>query len=193
MVRHAKLLLPSIAAVLIGLLVVFPMIQKDQKEFLLDITRPKKGELEKLHVEKTVFNITDKNNKVNNLTADNIDETSPGSKLIKLTNPDGVLPVSLADWINIKSPTGYFNQNTNILTLVDNVDIFYSPGMNIEVPEITFDFNLSKAYSNKPVKAQGYIGDLDSQGFELYNNTGIIIFTGKTHIKIKEDRLKGNN
>lgn len=193
MVRHAKLLLPSIAAVLIGLLVVFPMIQKDQKEFLLDITRPKKGELEKLHVEKTVFNITDKNNKVNNLTADNIDETSPGSKLIKLTNPDGVLPVSLADWINIKSPTGYFNQNTNILTLVDNVDIFYSPGMNIEVPEITFDFNLSKAYSDKPVKAQGYIGDLDSQGFELYNNTGIIIFTGKTHIKIKEDRLKGNN
>lgn len=193
MVRHAKLLLPSIAAVLIGLLVIFPMIQKDQKEFLLDITRPKKGELEKLHVEKTVFNITDKDNKVNNLTADNIDETSPGSKLIKLTNPDGVLPAAAADWINIKSPTGYFDQNTNILTLIDDVDIFYSAGMNMEVPEIIFDFNASKAYSDKPVKAQGYIGDLQSEGFELYNKTGIIIFTGKTHIKIKEDRLKGNN
>ena len=92
-VRRIKLLLPSIAAVLIGLLVIFPSIQKNNKEFFLDITRPKKGELEKLHIEKTVFNITDKDNKVHNFTADNIDETTPGSKVVKLTNPDGLMPL----------------------------------------------------------------------------------------------------
>lgn len=192
MVRYAKLLLPSIAAVLIGLLIIFPMLQKDEKEFLLDITRPKKGELEKLHVEKTILNITDKDNKVNNFTADNIDETSPGSKLIKLTNPDGMIPSAIEDWINIKSPSGLFNQNTNILQLTEDVDIFYSPGMSIEVPDITFDFNASKAHSQSPVKAQGFIGDINAEGFEFYTKTGILIFTGKTHIKLKEDSLQGN-
>lgn len=56
-VRLAKLLLPSIAAVLIGLLLVFPSLKKDTRDFKLDITRPKQGELEKLHVENTVFTL----------------------------------------------------------------------------------------------------------------------------------------
>lgn len=192
-VRRIKLLLPSIAAILIGLLVLLPSLQKNEKDFYLDITRPKKGELEKLHIEKTIFNITDKDNKVNNFTADNVDETSPGSKIIKLTNPDGMMPSSGEDWINIKSPTGFYNQTTNNLELIDNVEVFYSQGMNINAPDVTFDFKTSKIFSDKPVKAQGYIGDLDSQGFELFNKTGIIIFNGKTNIKIKEDSLKGNS
>lgn len=190
-VRRAKLLLPSIAAVLIGLLILLPSFSNDEKEFYLDITRPRKGELEKLHVEKTVFNITDKDNKVHNFTADNIDETAPGSKLIKLTNPDGVMPTAENDWVNIKAPTGYYNQSTNQLQLTDNVEVFYSEGMNIKTPNATFDFAASKAFGNRPVTAQGYIGDLDSQGFEFYNKTGIIVFTGKTHIKFKEESLKG--
>ena len=74
-VQLAKLILPSFAAVLIALLLILPSLQNSGKEFLLDVTLPKKGELEKLHVEKTVLNITDKKNRVNNFTADNIDET----------------------------------------------------------------------------------------------------------------------
>ena len=65
-VRIAKLVLPSAAAILIGLLLIFPSLKKDAREFKLDITRPKQGELEKLHVENTVLYITDKNNKINN-------------------------------------------------------------------------------------------------------------------------------
>ena len=109
-VRLFRLLLPSIAAVLIGVLLVFPSIKKDARDFKLDITMPKKGELEKLHVENTVLYITDSKNQVNNFTAQSIDETAPGSKLVKLHNPEGMMPLSKENWINIKSPTGYFNQ-----------------------------------------------------------------------------------
>ena len=77
-VRRAKLVLPSFAAVLVGMLILFPALQQNEKDIFLDITRPKKGELEKLHVEKTILNITDKENKFHNFTAENIDETSPG-------------------------------------------------------------------------------------------------------------------
>lgn len=68
-IRLTKLLLPAIAALLIGLLILFPSLKKTNDEFSIDITFPKKGELEKLHMENTVFYITDKNNKVNNFTA----------------------------------------------------------------------------------------------------------------------------
>lgn len=189
-VRRIKLLLPSIAAVLIGLLVIFPSIQKNNKEFFLDITRPKKGELEKLHIEKTVFNITDKDNKVHNFTADNIDETTPGSKVVKLTNPDGLMPLDEQSWANIKSPTGHYNQQTNVLELSDNVEMYYSDGMNGYVDDISFNFKTSMAESSKPVTATGFMGDINSEGIEINFKTGVVIFTGKTHIKLKEESLK---
>ncbi len=192
-IRLTKLLLPSIAALLIGLLIIFPSLKETNDEFSIDITIPKKGELEKLHMENTTFYITDKDNKVNNFTAKNVDETAPGSKLIKLTNPDGVLPMNNNTWINIKSPIGYYNQNTNVLTLQDNVDMFYSDGMTGKTEEMTFDFNTGKGWGNKEVTSEGVFGTLQSQGFEFYNQKNLLIFTGKTYITVEEESLKDNN
>ena len=189
-VRLAKLLLPAAAALLFGLLLLFPSL--NDKEFKIDITRPQKGELEKLHIQNTTFYITDKNNRVNNFTADNVDETSPGSKLVKLTNPKGIMPTSENVWIDIQSPTGYFDQTANSLKLQDNVEMVYSDGMTVNVPDMVFFFADSKGFSDKPVKARGHLGDLDSEGFEFYKDKNILIFTGKTHIIIDEDTLKGN-
>lgn len=192
-IRLIKLLLPSIAALLIGLLIIFPSLKETNDEFSIDITIPKKGELEKLHMENTTFYITDKDNKVNNFTAKNVDETAPGSKLIKLTNPDGVLPLNNGGWINIKSPIGYFNQNTNVLTLQNNVDMFYSDGMTGKTEEMTFDFNADKGWSNKEVTSEGVFGTLQSQGFEFYSKKNLLIFTGKTYITVEEESLKDNS
>ncbi len=191
LVHWAKLILPSTAAVLIGLLLIYPSLKTDTKDFKLDITRPKKGELEKLHVENTVLYVTDKNNRINNFVAQNIDETEPGSKLIKLTSPEGLLPVSDAAWANIKSPTGYFDQNKNTVTLTDNVEIFYSEGMVLQTPEATFDFNKSLGFGRQGVTADGYFGSLQADGFEFSTNDDILVFTGHSNITIKEESLKG--
>lgn len=192
-IRMTKLLLPSIAALLVGLLILFPSLKQTNDEFAIDITYPKKGELEKLHMENTIFYITDKDNKVNNFTADKVDETEPGSKLVKLTNPDGVLPSANETWINIKSPIGFYNQDTSVLNLIEDVNVFYSDGMTAQSEEVNFDFKANKGYGNKPITATGTFGDLQSQGFEFYSNDGLLIFTGKTYITVEEDSLKGNN
>ena len=186
-VRLAKLALPSIAAVLIALLLLFPSLKKDTRDFKLDITRPKKGEMEKLHVENTVFYITDKNNKVNNFIASNIDETAPGSKLIRLTKPEGILPLEQDRWVNIKAPVGYFNQNNNLLELQEHVEMFYSEGMNVVTSSAFFDFNASRGYGSKPVTGQGFMGDLQAEGFEYSARNDILTFTGHNDITIKEE------
>lgn len=192
-VHTAKLLLPSIAAVLIGVLLVFPSIKKDIRDIRLDITRPKQGELEKLHVENTVFYITDKNNRVNNFIADNIDETEPGSKLIKFTNPEGMLPSSPTVWTNIKAPVGYYNQKTGIFELRDDVELFYSEGMTVKTTEAFYNFEETRGYGGKPVTAEGFLGNLSSQGFEILNSDSILAFTGHTEMTIKEESLQRKN
>lgn len=190
-VRMAKLLLPSAAAILLGMLLLFPSLKKDSRDFKLDITRPRQGELEKLHVENTVIYITDKNNKVNNFISEKIDETEPGSKLIKLINPEGLLPLSNNNWANIKAPVGYFDQKQNKLLLTDNVEIFYSEGMVVNTFDAHFDFSQSRGYGKNKVSASGYFGDLTAEGFEFSTEDDILIFTGHNDITIKEESLKG--
>ncbi|MBR6663421.1 MAG: LPS export ABC transporter periplasmic protein LptC [Alphaproteobacteria bacterium] len=189
-VKLAKLALPSTAAVLVAVLLIFPSLKDNSKDFRLDITRPKKGELEKLHVENTVFYITDKDNKVNNFVAQNIDETSPGSKLVKLTKPEGIIPQDNQKWINIKAPLGFFNQNNNLLELQENIEIFYSEGMNISTTSAFFDFNKSHSYGQKPVIGQGFLGKIKATGFNYYSDNKILTFTGPAHITINEESIK---
>ena len=189
-VKTAKVALPSLAAVLIAVLLVFPSLKKDTRDFSLDITRPKRGALEKLHVENTTFYITDKDNKVNNFVAQNIDEPAPGSKLVKLTKPEGLLPMDDNRWVNVKSPQGMFNQTNNLLELQQSVEMFYSEGMTITTEQAFFDFNASKGYGKSPVKGDGFMGSINSQGFEFLAKEHILIFTGHTNITIKEESLK---
>jgi len=191
--RWIKLALPSLAALLIGLLIIIPHLQNEDSRFDMDITRPKKGELEKLHMEQTVFYITDADNKVNNFNADNIDETEPGSKILKLTNPQGIIPGSNQTWINIQAPAGYFNQETNILQLIENVEMFYSDGLTANSTEMFFDFKRSKAYGVKPVTVDGETSHIEAEGFEYDNKQNLLTFTGKTHITIPEEQFKGND
>ena len=187
LIRLAKLFLPGAAALLISLLLIFPNLRQQSYDIKLDITRPKRGELEKLHMENTTFYITDKNNRVTNLTATNIDETAPGSKLIKLNQPEGIIPSSDTAWINIKSPTGFFNQTENILKLTDGVEMFYSDGMSVNTFEAEFNFTTSVGSGRSHVSGQGVFGDVEAEGFELYNQTVVLVFIGPADLKIREE------
>lgn len=187
LIRLAKLFLPGAAALLISLLLIFPNLRQQSYDIKLDITRPKRGELEKLHMENTTFYITDKNNRVTNLTATNIDETAPGSKLIKLNQPESIIPSSDTAWINIKSSTGFFNQTENILKLTDGVEMFYSDGMSVNTFEAEFNFTTSVGSGRSHVSGQGVFGDIEAEGFELYNQTGVLAFIGPADLKIREE------
>ena len=74
--RFAKLGFPCVAAALLGLMIVMQNIKKsiDLRD---NITVPRKNEMDKLHMETTVFNMTDNKNRVNRLTADMVDEVEP--------------------------------------------------------------------------------------------------------------------
>ena len=188
-VRLTKLLLPALAATLVALLVLIPYL-KDEHGITINITKPKAGELEKLHVENSVFNITDKNNQVHHFTAQNIDETTPGSKVVKLTNPEGTMPSENQQWINIKSPSGYFNQNTNDLQLEEGVEMFYSEGMNLYLKDISFNFDSQYAHTQNPVSSQGIFGSIQAEGLEYHKKDALLIFIGKSNITIREESFK---
>ncbi len=189
-VRRTKVFLPIVAVFFIGLLLIIPSLRDQIDELKFDITKPKKGELEKLHVENTVFYITDANNKVSNFNTDHIDETEPSSKIVKLNAPNGKISTKKDSWIDVTSKVGFYNQETKQLSLKEKIDFFFSEGMDLTTTDATFDFHNNRSFGNKRIKGRGYLGEIDSEGFEYFNETKTLILKGKTRIILNEESFK---
>ena len=174
---------------MILILIILPQIQDNIKEFGIDFV-VEKSDLEQMNVEKTNIYITDNKNKVSNLSASNIKETAAGSQIYNLTEPEALTPTTSGEWISIKSPTGVFNQKTSVIHLSENVEGFYSKGMNIQTSEAFFDFNKSFGHSDTPVTGDGFLGRIDAKGFKFDATNNILTFIGPAHIVIDEENIK---
>lgn len=182
--RILKLFLPCVAAALLGVMVVMPNIRKST-ELKNNITLPRKNEMEKLHIEQTVFSSTDNKNRVNKITADSVDETEPGSKVVKIINPRGTIPTDsgIAD---ISAQEGIFNQNNNILSLHQNVQAVVDNNTVINTASANYDFSKEYGWGDESVKAKGDWGNLSAEAFAYDKNKEILILKGK-------HRIIGNN
>lgn len=178
--RVFKLGLPCLAAALLGVMVVMPNIRKNV-DLRDNITIPHKNEMEKLHIEQTVFNSTDHKNRVNKIVADSVDETEPGSKLMKIVNPRGSIPTEsgIAD---ISAQGGLFNQNNNILELTGDVTAIVDNNTEITSPHVKYDFKKEFGWSDEPVKAKGDWGSMEAQSFEYDKNKSLLVLKGHNKI-----------
>lgn len=185
--RFAKLGFPCLAALLLGLMVIIPNIHKSV-ELKDSITMPRKGEMEKLHVEETVFSATDSKNRVNHLTADSLDEVAPHSQKIKIINPRANLPIDDGEVI-ISSDIGFWTQNNNLVELEENVQAVVNSTTTITTDKATYDFSNDIGYGDNEVKAHGDWGNLTADAFHYDKNTEILTLKGHSHLISKRGEL----
>ncbi len=187
--RTAKLLMPLIAVIIISFIMIFPSLKDDKVVAKTDITMPKKGELEKLHVEKTVFSIVNDENQVSIIKADSLDETKTGSKIIKINNLNGKLPTGKkGNVINLEANIGYYNQNKSHIKVLDNVKAIYSDGTTLLTQSAEYDFNSSFGYGNDDIYAYGNWGKLWAQSFKYYQKDEILLLIGKPKV-VNDDNV----
>lgn len=187
--RFAKLIMPAIAALLIGLIFVFPNFKKKNVILETDLTLPQKGELEKLHAEDASFSMTDADGKISSFTADSMDETASMSKVIKIINPKGKIPLKTEEkFVDIVADTGFFDQANNIIRLEENVKAVYDNQTTFETNEAEYDFNKAYGEGQKPIYAYGSWGKIWADSFSYDKNKDILYLNGKSKL-IHEDSI----
>lgn len=184
-----KLALPGLAAVLAVTLLVFPSLNDDIRDFGLNFSFGK-GDMEKLNIEKTTVYVTDKQNRISNFEAEQIKETSAGSKIFDLSRPEAILPMDDNEWLSIQAPQGVYNQKNTLLHLQKQVEGFYSPGMSLLTEEAFINFRESFGYGHRPVKGEGFLGKISAEGFEVSGKRNTLTFLGKTRLLIDEETLQ---
>lgn len=178
-----KLLMPSVAALLLALIVVLPHWHKDAVISEYDLTMPKKGEIEKMHAEKAVFTTTDKNGKISTFTAEAMDETAKNSKIIKIISPQGKIPVNEDDvFVDVASEVGYFNQEQNNVKMEKKVRAVYDNSTTVETEEAFYDFKTAYAEGKSNVFAFGDWGKLWAEGFAFDKDKSILYLQKKSKL-----------
>ena len=145
--RFVKLGFPCVAAAILGVMLVMPNIKKSI-DLQNNVTMPRKNEMEKLHIEQTVYHTTDSKNRVGTVTADSVDEVAPGSKEVKINSPKGEIPTDNG-MIKINAVEGYFNQEKNMLRLNGHVNAIDESGTVVRTEEVVYDFDAAHDFGLK--------------------------------------------
>ena len=185
--RFVKLGFPCFAAAIFGVMMVLPNIKKSV-DIRNEITLPHKNEMEKLHAEQVVLNVTDKKNRVNQVWADNMDELEAGSGEIKINNPHAEVN-SDSGVINISADIGFMNQNTKVLRLEENVKVVDEKNNTIQTSKATYDFENEYGFGDESVYAEGDWGNLSAQGFNFDKNAEILVLLGNSEINTEKGVL----
>lgn len=188
--RVIKLSLPCVAAAILGIMVIMPNIRKST-DLRDNITLPRKNEMEKLHIEQTVFSSTDNKNRVNKIIADSVDETEAGSKIIKIENPRGSIPTE-SGIAEITAKNGIFNQNNNILELHDGVQAVVDNNTVITSETANYDFNKEYGWGDETITAKGDWGNLSADAFSYDKGEEILTLKGKNVIVGNGGTLKSD-
>jgi lipopolysaccharide export system protein LptC len=126
------------------------------------------------------------------VTATRATQQSP--KLVTMENVRAELTLKDQNWLQITSKNGEFHDDKKLLYLLDGVVMQHQEGYVVMTDRAAVDTAQSIAYGDRPIQAQGPIGNLLATGFEIRDNGNYMKFglSGRVTVLIKKSqKLKG--
>jgi lipopolysaccharide export system protein LptC len=99
-----------------------------------------------------------------------------------LKNPKADVTVSGGSWLALMSPTGQYNKKDQVLELSGGVNAFHDMGYEFRTRHAIVKFREGSAFGESAVHGQGPFGELQSEGFRVFERGANIIFTGRARL-----------
>lgn len=186
-----KVLLPSLAALLLGLVVVWPKLALDDKRFQIGFAKLSSKEVETLAMKNARYFGLDESNRPFAVTSDLAIQEPGNPDLIHLSAPKADFISTSGANIVVDAAVGLYHQASKTLDLSGGVNLFHDAGDELHTPTATVDLAHNSARGVDPVEGYGPQGRIESIGFELAGMGKDITFTGKAHLTLRGASPKG--
>lgn len=173
-----KLLLPTVALILIGLVAVWPYMQTTDSRFRIGFSALKAREAEDPAMVNARYVGTDDSSKPFSVTADLAKNLLTGEAEIELEMPKADVTLEDGTWLVVTAETGIYNRKSETLDLVGAVNLFHDSGYEIRTDKALIALDKGIAVGTMPVAGHGPFGNLTSEGFRLEDKGKLIVFTG---------------
>ena len=178
-VRLMKIMLPALAAGLLGLLVVWPKIQSVDKKFALFADFNAKT-VDTLSMLKPHYFGTDEKNMPFTITADVATQVDPKALVVSMENPVADLTQKSGSSVVVNSDFGFFRQRDETLDLMGHVDLYQETGYELHTESARVEMDEGNVIGDEYVHGQGPSGTIEGEGFRLWDHGRTIVTTGKS-------------
>ncbi len=186
-VAMMKFILPAAAAVLIGLVVLWPHLAADDLRFRIGFAAIKASVSKDPSMVNPRFVGTDSENKPYSITADLArsigdlkSKEAPAS--VELEMPKADITLDDGTWLVLTAETGLLAQMDKSLNLAGAVNLFHDSGYEFRTEKAAIDLTSGVASGNLPIQGQGPFGVLSAEGFRLVDKGKTIYFNGKSKL-----------
>lgn len=183
-VRLMKILLPSLAAVLLALVVVWPKLMDDER-FRIGFAKLSSSQVESLAMVNARYFGMDSHNRPFTVTAVTATQETRGSDVVVLADPRADFTSNSGASVLVESQRGFYHQKTQMLDLEGEVNLFHENGYEMHTSRATVNLKRSTVQGNAPVEGQGPAGTLSGAGFEIRDQGREVVVTGSSRMILK--------
>ncbi len=191
-VSFLKTLLILIALSLVLIVAIWPQLTAQDDGFRIGIAAISPEDAKNLAMLSPRYVGVDEKGRPYALTADEARQASGDDDVINLKAPKADITLKDGAWITLSADYGNYFRDKKLVDLFGAVDMFHDNGFEFHTTEAQFDLGRKSATGDKPVRGQGPLGTVESEGFRIYDNGNRIIFTGVSHMLIYPKAQKRN-
>lgn len=183
LVSALKVALPTLAVVLLTLVVLWPQLSADPDSASpLSYARLTAPQQKTQSMQKAEYHGFGKNGLPFTVSADQARENAPGSQLIDLSNPKADITLRSGAWVLLEADAGQYDQVGQTLVLEGAVNMFHDAGYEMHTSRLMIDISAGEATGPEPVTGRGPRGQIDGQGLRITGNGSVVTVTGKSRL-----------
>ncbi len=187
-----KVTLPLIALVMLGLVLAWPQLNPDPREFRLGSTNNLGADIatDASRMLRPRFVGTDENNQPFTVVAETATHAGSADRIL-LVSPKADVTMKDGSWVAVNAKEGLYDRIAQTLGLRGQVQVFHDAGYEFQTEAADVDMSAGAAAGDKPVEGQGPFGLLKADGFKILDKGGRIVFTGKARLELRPQAMKG--
>lgn len=187
-VNFLKVLLPTLAVVLISLVVAWPLLDEQVKQLnqaLIDAVTPTPDSMQ---INNARYAGVDDENQPFTVTAETIRQPNIDEPFIGLSKPKADIMMADESWAALTAADGTYDRELQILTLQGDVSFFHDLGYEFRTQSARVDLQAGGAAGDEPIFGQGPFGLVEAEGFRIYERGSRVRLLGKSKLLIYQDR-----
>jgi len=178
-----KLLLPLLAVVLIGLVIMWPTIE-EQVEAGPGPDTPEYQASGEAQIINPRFTGLDDEGRPFEIEGDLAYQDINDPELIDLDNLRGTITLSEGETARVESQFGHFDRTKGRVELRGNVVVSHDQGAVFRTEEIMVDINANEVWGDQPVEAISDEATVNATGFEVQDGGATIVFRGPARMVV---------
>lgn len=184
-VNVAKIVLPSLAAILLALVAAWPRLTADGEGFTVGFADLSADAVDSLTMINARYFGIDQQNRPFKVTADSATEEGVRNGIVVLSEPKADFTTRSGANVYVEAREGFYHQTSQLLELLGEVSLYHADGYELHTEEAEIDLATSSARGAKAVDGNGPQGRLNGQGFVITEGGQQVVVTGRSSLQMK--------